>query len=136
LIYEEKKMKTGLMAGGIALLATLGLSLAASAGPAQDNDGDGVFNVLDNCSDVPNGPPSDCDTDDDGYGNLCDGDFDNDQNTLANDFTDIWTPDFTIAGLDGGTGTDMTATVTCWRTISPISGARSSASSGSRVPRA
>jgi hypothetical protein len=107
LIYEEKKMKTGLMAGGIALLATLGLSLAASAGPAQDNDGDGVFNVLDNCSDVPNGPPSDCDTDDDGYGNLCDGDFDNDQNTLANDFTDIWTPDFTIAGLDGGTGTDM-----------------------------
>jgi hypothetical protein len=100
-------MKTGLMAGGIALLATLGLSLAASAGPAQDNDGDGVFNVLDNCSDVPNGPPQDCDTDDDGYGNICDGDFDNDLGTLPNDFTDIWTPDFTTTGLDGGSGTDM-----------------------------
>ena len=40
-------MKTGLMAGGIALLATLGLSFAAFAGPSQDSDGDGVFDVLD-----------------------------------------------------------------------------------------
>lgn len=108
MIYEEKKMKTGLMAGGIALLATLGFSFMAFAGPAEDNDGDGVFNVLDNCSDKMNGPPNDCDTDDDGYGNYCDGDFDNDQNVLSNDFTDIFTPDFSIYGVDtAGTGTDM-----------------------------
>jgi hypothetical protein len=79
----------------------------AFAGPAEDHDSDGMFDVLDNCSAVANGPPIDCDTDNDGYGNICDGDFDNDVSTLPNDFTDIWTPDFTLVGLDGGTGTDM-----------------------------
>lgn len=99
-------MKTGLMAGGIALLATLGLSFAAFAGPSQDQDTDGVYDVLDNCLTVPNGPPQDCDTDNDGYGNMCDGDFDQDNFTFAGDF-DIWFNDFSTTSYDGGTGTDM-----------------------------
>src|SRR5215470_3779881 len=92
-------MKTGLMAGGIALLATLGLSFAAFAGPSTDTDGDGVFDVLDNCVNVKNAAPQDCDTDKDGYGNMCDGDFDQDYF--------MWLGD-AAGGYDvSGTGTDM-----------------------------
>jgi hypothetical protein len=98
-------MKTGLMAGGIALLATLGLSFAAFAGPSEDTDGDGVYDALDNCLTVMNAAPGDCDTDNDGYGNFCDGDFDQDNFVFPGDFT-IWSADFGI-GYDGGPGTDM-----------------------------
>jgi hypothetical protein len=94
------------MAGGIALLATLGLSFAAFAGPSVDTDGDGVFDVLDNCVTVQNASPADCDTDNDGYGNRCDGDFDEDNFVFPPDFT-IFAADFTGGGTDGGTGTDM-----------------------------
>jgi hypothetical protein len=99
-------MKTGLMAGGIALLATLGLSFAAFAGPSVDIDGDGVYDVLDNCVNVPNASPSDCDTDNDGYGNVCDADFDEDNFVFPSDFT-TFAADFTGGGYDTGTGTDM-----------------------------
>jgi hypothetical protein len=104
-IYEEKKMKTGLMAGGIALLATLGLSFAAFAGPSEDHDGDGVFDVLDNCLTVPNAAPNDCDNDNDGYGNFCDGDFDQDYFVFPGDFV-AWNADFQTA-YDSGIGSDM-----------------------------
>ena len=43
---------------------------------APDRDGDGVPNADDNCLTLPN--PRQRDTDGDGYGNLCDADFDND----------------------------------------------------------
>lgn len=50
-----------------------------------DNDNDGVTNSMDNCIDAANGPlipdgggQSQLDTDTDGYGNLCDGDLNND----------------------------------------------------------
>lgn len=99
-------MKKGLMAGGIALLATLGLSFAAFAGPSVDSDGDGVYDVLDNCVNVPNAFPNDCDTDQDGYGNMCDGDFNQDYGSDGADFL-VFNHDFTTTGLDGGTGTDM-----------------------------
>lgn len=52
--------------------------------PPPDADSDGVEDALDNCTNAPNGPlipdvggASQRDTDGDGYGNLCDGDFDN-----------------------------------------------------------
>jgi hypothetical protein len=99
-------MKKGLMAGGIALLATLGLSFTAFAGPSVDTDGDGVFDVLDNCVTVPNAFPADCDTDNDGYGNRCDGDFDQDMFVLPSDFS-IWVSDFGTGYDTSGTGTDM-----------------------------
>lgn len=99
-------MKTGLMAGGISLLATLGLSFAAFAGPSSDTDGDGVYDVLDNCLTLPNAAPNDCDTDDDGYGNYCDGDFNNDNFSDGADFAPTMNTDLTN-GFDGGTGTDM-----------------------------
>ena len=47
--------------------------------PFVDDDGDGTVNVFDNCLAVPN--PDQLDTDGDGYGNLCDGDLNNDGKT-------------------------------------------------------
>ncbi len=41
--------------------------------PSVDSDGDGVLNGIDNCSGLANA--SQCDSDGDGYGNLCDGDL-------------------------------------------------------------
>ena len=55
---------------------------------AGDADSDGVPDDADNCIDVPNGPDipdaggnSQLDTDGDGYGNMCDGDLNNDGDT-------------------------------------------------------
>ena len=42
----------------------------------DDSDGDGAIDSLDNCPNVPNAAPLDCDTDGDGFGNRCDGDLD------------------------------------------------------------
>lgn len=103
-------MKTGLISGGIALIATLGISTMALAGLSDDFDTDTVYDVLDNCSTVTQstGPGgTDCDTDDDGYGNVCDGDFDQDGSTGASDYV-TWNNDFTSNGIDNGNvGTDM-----------------------------
>jgi hypothetical protein len=98
-------MKTGLMAAGIALLCAMGLAFASFAGPSVDTDGDTVFDVLDNCRLQANKAPGDCDQDNDGYGNLCDGDYDNNKVTNATDFGKF-VPDFK-KGLDSGIGTDM-----------------------------
>ena len=70
----------------------------------NDYDSDGVLNYQDNCIAVIN--PSQVDTDQDGYGNHCDGDFNNSGGVNAFDFTDFFVPDFE-SGIDGGTGTDM-----------------------------
>jgi len=80
-------MKSGLTAAGIVLLLFLGVSYASFAGTAVDTDSDGVYNVLDNCKLIPNGPPFDCDTDDDGYGNHCDADYNQDTLIGGPDFS-------------------------------------------------
>ena len=61
--------------------------------PAADADGDGLLDTADNCILVPNSPlipdaggNSQLDTDGDGYGNLCDPDFDHNLNV---DFADL-----------------------------------------------
>ena len=55
----------------------LPLSLfAAAISMAADQDADGVFDEVDNCVLVANGPQRD--TDGDGIGNYCDPDFNND----------------------------------------------------------
>lgn len=90
------------------LLIGLALSGPALGGPEQDTDDDGVWDVLDNCVLVANAPPADCDTDRDGFGNACDGDFDNSgSNTASADFSNHFVPDFTGGGADSGVGTDM-----------------------------
>ncbi len=50
--------------------------LLASPSFAADTDNDGIDDTLDNCTQAAN--PDQRDTDGDGYGNLCDGDLDND----------------------------------------------------------
>ena len=80
--------------------------LAALAGPAPDGDNDTVPDVLDNCSALANAGALGCDTDVDGYGNACDGDFNQSNTSDATDFGTIFLPDF-VSGTDAGTGTDM-----------------------------
>ena len=48
-----------------------------------DLDGDSVADNLDNCTDIPNAAQRD--TDSDGFGNICDPDFDNDLTVNAAD---------------------------------------------------
>jgi len=50
-----------------------------------DTDGDGVLDTLDNCILVSN--PSQLDSDDDNYGNVCDADLNNDGGTNIRDIT-------------------------------------------------
>ena len=64
------------------ILAAFALVIASPA-LAQDADGDGVLDADDNCINVPNGPTIpdfggnvQLDTDLDGFGNVCDGDLD------------------------------------------------------------
>jgi hypothetical protein len=84
----------------------VGFPLTALAGPAPDNDGDTVPDVLDNCSTLANAGAAFCDTDMDGYGNACDGDFNQSNTSDATDFSAIFLADFGT-GVDAGTGTDM-----------------------------
>ncbi len=82
-----------------------------SAFAATDTDGDGVIDSSDNCILIPNGPSIldaggniQLDTDGDGYGNICDPDFDNSGIVNAADLaymkTSFFTPD-AEADLDG-----------------------------------
>ena len=50
-----------------------------------DTDNDGVRDNLDNCIDVPN--PDQADTDGDGYGDVCDGDFNGDLTVNLSDYS-------------------------------------------------
>ncbi len=85
------------------------LSGQASGSPVADSDGDGVLDAQDNCILVPNGPAggpaNQVDSDADGFGNVCDCDFDQDGFCGIADFN-VFLPDFQ-ASTDGGTGTDM-----------------------------
>ena len=58
--------------------------LPGFAAAAVDTDGDGLIDDVDNCVYTANGPAEDnqLDADEDGYGNACDGDFD--QNGFVN----------------------------------------------------
>ncbi|MEO1574514.1 MAG: hypothetical protein AAFU65_06090, partial [Pseudomonadota bacterium] len=58
------------------LAATFGRGLYRIPVPNIDFDGDGAFNTQDNCLETPNADQVDADGD--GYGNLCDADFNND----------------------------------------------------------
>jgi Thrombospondin type 3 repeat len=71
---RSNEMKVGVLATMI-LGVMIGFPIASFAGLAPDADGDGVPDVLDNCSTVSNPGTQDCDTEQDGYGNRCDCDL-------------------------------------------------------------
>jgi hypothetical protein len=79
-------MKVSVLTILVFLLAA-GFPFVALSGPALDVDSDTVLDVNDNCLTDPNG--GQCDTDQDGYGNACDGDVNNDGTTDVADYTDI-----------------------------------------------
>jgi len=73
-------------------LFAFGLAFSANAGAVTDTDGDLVPDGFDNCSATANGPneaDNQIDSDQDGYGNFCDSDYNNDGATTTADFTDF-----------------------------------------------
>ena len=79
------KLTTSLAALACAALFAIGLSISAIAGaPLPDGDSDGIPDEWDNCSAESN--TDQCDTNTDGYGNLCDGDVNDDGAVGAPDF--------------------------------------------------
>jgi hypothetical protein len=77
-------MRLNVITLACALLLAFGLSFGVGAGPVVDGDGDGIVDSLDNCSGVAN--TTQCDTDLDGYGNICDADTNNDYGVGPPDF--------------------------------------------------
>ena len=77
-----------------ATLLALGLSLSSIAGRIADADSDLVPDFYDNCRVVANGPgqlTNQIDTDGDGFGNRCDCDFDQNNDTNGLDIVDLFT---------------------------------------------
>ncbi len=70
-------------------LFAFGLALNANAGAVADADSDMVPDEFDNCVDLANGPAetsNQVDSDQDGYGNACDTDYNQDLATTTLDF--------------------------------------------------
>lgn len=78
-------MKYNLIALACALLLAAGLSFTVAAGPQQDQDSDTVLDQVDNCVLVSNTTQGDSDLD--GFGNICDADFDQNNAAGVSDFT-------------------------------------------------
>jgi hypothetical protein len=92
--------------GVLAIMMVMLLPFAAAAGPAVDSDSDGTVDVLDFCSADPSAPaPCGFDTDTDGYGNACDGDYNQDGVVNAGDAGPLIAD--LASGIDSGVGTDM-----------------------------
>jgi hypothetical protein len=77
-------MMRNLVVLGCAGLLAFGLSISSFAGTVVDTDGDGIVDPSDNCTlvvnNAPTNPVSGCDQldgDNDGYGNACDVDYNN-----------------------------------------------------------
>ena len=78
-------MRSGLLASLFAFMLAMGVAGTAFAGAGLgDTDGDDVDDYFDVCRDVADSPQ--LDTDGDGCGNICDGDYDNDGDVDGGDF--------------------------------------------------
>ena len=78
-------MKYNLIALACAVLLAAGLSLTVIAGPSEpDSDADGVCDDADDCVVASNS--NQADSDQDGYGQVCDTDYDNNGKTDLSDF--------------------------------------------------
>lgn len=101
-------------AGRLATILLFGLA-AAQPGAAQnasDRDGDGVDDTRDNCLEISN--PQQRDADGDGFGDRCDGDFDNNGSVDVMDFGNVFLPAFQgiagaspLANMNGDASVDM-----------------------------
>ena len=97
-------MKVGVLATMV--FATLiAYPIASFAGLAPDADNDGIPDVLDKCTLDSRNVASSCDTDVDGYGNPCDGDFDQNFAVNGSDFSTYFVPAF--KGGSSARGQDM-----------------------------
>jgi len=83
---------------GVGLLCTViaFVGVESAVGQVADTDSDGIPDEFDNCVLEPNGPlagscPFNDDGDEDGYGNACDSDFNQDGGTGLDDLTDLLT---------------------------------------------
>jgi hypothetical protein len=109
-------MKIGVLAT-IVFTISIGLPIASFAGLAPDSDGDGVPDVLDNCSAVSNAGTLDCDTDQDGYGNRCDCDLTDSAGCTSADLA-LWKIAF-----KGSPQTNLNANHDCSAGATPITSA-------------
>jgi hypothetical protein len=82
LVTARQQGSTTIQVANGALSRTVNVTVAEAI---PDTDADGVPDAADNCSLAPN--PEQCDSDGDGYGNRCDGDFNNNGATNAQDTT-------------------------------------------------
>ena len=85
-----------------------GVSTQAPNIPAanEDHDADAVADLDDNCRDVSQSQSQRCDTDQDGYGNVCDGDFNQSGAVNSLDYTMFFAPAL-ATGIPDSRGTDM-----------------------------
>jgi hypothetical protein len=102
-------------------LFAIGFAMSATAGSVTDTDSDLVPDGFDNCDVKPNGPnqgSNQVDSDQDGYGNACDADYDNDLAVTSADFG-IFLASFggpgTITDCDGD-GQTTSADFACFLT--------------------
>ena len=80
-------MRLNLISLACAALLAAGLSFGVGAGPIVDSDSDGIIDELDNCSNIANVDQFDADVD--GYGSICDGDFDDDFIVFGTDYSSL-----------------------------------------------
>jgi hypothetical protein len=90
------------------------IALVDGLAPGLDRDNDSIDDDFDNCLEIPNGPndtatagPSQNDSDNDGYGNMCDADFNNNGVVDSNDASVLFATFGDQLGVDPGYDSDV-----------------------------
>ena len=99
------RKNVGSLNGFLILGFALAIPISGSAGPVCESfDNDSICDQLDNCVLIAN--DSQCDTDNDGYGNACDADLTNDYVVGVPDFT-TFANEFQSSGAPGSIASDF-----------------------------